>query len=311
MDHDPVSPGHSNPNDEAFRALALRLLGQFKTVLPPMSEEDRHARLIAGQVAAEFPSEVPFPAGIVIAGSLITARVVMVICDSDLPLKRLADFYERRLPVAGWSPFPAHGASSSGFTDTSAGPPRLGLTFCRGDESRSLQIIATERDGGATDVRLSLIHHGRPDRSPCSQQAEPPPIGRPDRLRLERVDRMIPVLRTPPGAQQPGGRVGGTGTDGGTLSDHDFTMNMSATLTDAWLDPAAVGQHYHDQLVHAGWTPTSVGAMPRAAWSTWTFTDEDGEPWSAVLLAIQLLPTAGRYLMTLRAERTTPDASVS
>ena len=109
----------------------------------------------------------------------------------------------------------------------------------------------------------------------------------------------IPPLHAPRGAGQQGG--------GASFGGRNFST--TATLTGSGLDPAAVGKHYHDQLVHAGWTPTSAGAVPPAAWSTWTFTDEDGEPWAGVLLALQLPvspTTPDRYLLTLRCDAVRP-----
>jgi hypothetical protein len=73
-------------------------------------------------------------------------------------------------------------------------------------------------------------------------------------------------------------------------------------------DVAAVGRHYDEQLARAGWTASSVGTSPPVTWSTWTLTDHEGEPWWAILFAVQLPTTPERYALTFRAEAVRPDA---
>jgi hypothetical protein len=92
----------------------------------------------------------------------------------------------------------------------------------------------------------------------------------------------------------------------------DRSFWTSATLSGTGLDPAAIGRHYEDQLVRAGWTSTGAGEATPAAWSSWTFTDEEGESWAGILLALQLPTdpaTPDRYLLTLRCDAVRPGGS--
>jgi hypothetical protein len=70
----------------------------------------------------------------------------------------------------------------------------------------------------------------------------------------------------------------------------------------AGLVAETVGRHYIDQLTQAGWTRTHEGAVPAAAWSTWTFTDEQAQRWTALFFALRHPAMPGRSLLTLRAD---------
>jgi hypothetical protein len=63
-----------------------------------------------------------------------------------------------------------------------------------------------------------------------------------------------------------------------------------------------VGRHYIDQLTQGGWTRTDEGAVSVAARSTWTFTDEQAQRWTALFFALRHPAMPERYLLTLRAD---------
>lgn len=139
---------------------------------------------------------------------------------------------------------------------------------------------------GPADVRLTLVQED-PTRRAHERMMEQP---MPDHL---------PIFLLPPGAHLQ--EEGNSYSSGGRLTS-------TATLYAAGTDVAAVGRHYNEQLAQIGWTPSSAGALPPAAWSTWTLTDREGEPWWAALFALQLPATPERYLLTFRAEMLRPDA---
>jgi hypothetical protein len=77
-------------------------------------------------------------------------------------------------------------------------------------------------------------------------------------------------------------------------------VHSDATLeTD--LDPAAVGTHYAAQLEEAGWLRLDEGQSGPQAWSNWSFTDEDGQPWEGVFTALRLREPCSRYFLQVYA----------
>jgi hypothetical protein len=326
MDHDPISPAPSSVGDDAFRDLALRLLAMYHPPSGGGVPED-HVELIAGRIAPEFPSEVPMPPGSRVQGSFLTGQQVSVVFDCDLPLERLHDFYSERLPAVGWSRFePRYGFHKAGFVSQQVAAPetartrvghihspsglfgQLQMEYHHGDDGPSLHITAIVREQdpghaepaghaesregneraeeGPADVRLTLVHMD-PTRRVHQRMME------------QRMPDHLPIFSLPPGAHQQ--------EEGNSYSSNG-RFTSTATLYAAGSDVAAVGRHYNEQLARVGWTPSSAGALPPAAWSTWTLTDREGEPWWAALFALQLPAAPERYLLTFRAEMLRPDA---
>ena len=147
------------------------------------------------------------------------------------------------------------------------------------DARMSAEQAPGDRDA-PTDVRLRLIPGSR--HSPCAPDPYEPEF-----------DRIIPNLAPPPGSyQSPGG--GGGGMD---------DVHSEATL-ETHLDPAAVGAHYAAQLEGAGWSCLDEGHGGPQAWSTWSFTVEDEQPWEGVFTALRLREPDPRYLLQVHARRT-------
>jgi hypothetical protein len=75
--------------------------------------------------------------------------------------------------------------------------------------------------------------------------------------------------------------VGSSGGPGGS-----FTAYQSAELeTD--LRAAEIADYYNEQLEALGWSRVSAGEQEDAAWSAWTFTDDEGEAWRGNLIIMQ------------------------
>jgi hypothetical protein len=282
------TPDHSDePGAVASQALATRLLVMHN----PFTQAP--ARLVARQVAPEFPAEVPLPEGSYVLGTLVAERNVIVLFDVDLPLERLDAFYRERLPALGWSIAEQPGPQRGGFLYPRPGPPSVSTLFCRGETSPSLRVAASQPDeeaGGPVQASLQLMRYETPQQSPCALERMAPT----GRMARSMRETWLPALRAPRGATHE--RVSGGGGDGHLLANADLDVTG--------IDPSAVGRHYNDQLAQGGWTLTEEGAAPSAAWSTWTFMDEEGTRWAALFFALQHPAVPGHYLLTLRADRT-------
>jgi hypothetical protein len=283
-------PHSLEPNDEsdvvALRTLATRLL---EMQYPLVDQAPLH--LLLGQVAPEFPAEVPLPEGSHVLGSLVGKRRVIVLFDVDLPLERFDAFYRERLPALGWSVAEQPGGQRGGFAHTRRppGPPSVGALFCHGEAGPGMVTHASQPDGvpsGRIQASLALVHYDKPHESPCSQRFR-------ERMGPGRMwDALFPMLQPPHGGVQEGGGGGGGGNH----------YSMTATLDVADLDAATVGRHYRDQLRQAGWNLVDEGAVSPAAWSTWTFTDDQDVAWTALFYALRHPAMPERYLLTLRAD---------
>ena len=90
----------------------------------------------------------------------------------------------------------------------------------------------------------------------------------------------MPPLDPPPGVRLFPRSGGG--------SDDDVESNA---ILQADLDLAAIGTHYATHLRDAGWSLVDEGGDGPQTWSTWSFSDETGRPWSGVLTALRLSDT--------------------
>ena len=98
---------------------------------------------------------------------------------------------------------------------------------------------------------------------------------------------LIPPLFAPQGARQQGGGGGGD------------QWHSSATLeTDADLPELAI--HYNSLLARGGWTLTGEGQAGPLAWSTWTFQDEEKEPWSGLFFILKVPGKERKFTLNIQ-----------
>lgn len=102
---------------------------------------------------------------------------------------------------------------------------------------------------------------------------------------------IFPSLTPPAGAQQHSEGGGG----GGDRWQTSAMLQGDVMLTQ-------VRAHYEGQLQDAGWTRTESGEGGAVAWSRWTFTDEEQEPWRGTLLMLQQSEAPRSYFLLLRAD---------
>jgi hypothetical protein len=112
---------------------------------------------------------------------------------------------------------------------------------------------------------------------------------------FSRIPRLTPPI---------GGEQRAMGGSGGGDSAH-----ATATLT-VDLEVQAVADHYRAQLDQAGWARGDTGQAGPAAWSTHTFTDEDGSPWRGSFFLLQRPRAPREYMLQVWVEADT-DAAAS
>ena len=107
------------------------------------------------------------------------------------------------------------------------------------------------------------------------------------------MSAQIPALKNPPGTRMTSGGGGGS-------SDTDA---YNETHLEGDLSAAEAAAHYSDQLTAAGWALVESGSTDGLSWSTWTFTDADGDRWTGTLFVSDIPPGSGRLFAYVRTER--------
>ena len=134
------------------------------------------------------------------------------------------------------------------------------------DDGVALQVMANAGPGGRTIVQLTRL----PDDS-GRQRAQ---------RHAHRMGRdpwqVLPPIAPPPHAEQY--------QEGGS-SGEDRVVTSARIESDA--DLATLAAHYTTQLEKAGWQREDGGVSEPVAWSAWTFTDEEKQPWRALFVLLK------------------------
>ncbi|MHB8597316.1 MAG: hypothetical protein ACYDER_10960 [Ktedonobacteraceae bacterium] len=242
-------------------------------------------RVLVGQIPEGLPEEIPFPEQSRVLGTLIRGpENASIVIDVDQSPAQVLDFYRQRMKAVGWQelelPMPRHGGFEHGSSILAF---EARATFCRSSRGPSFTVMAFPRatDENISDVRLELDAGGQ-----CTQQS------RMRRMQRPVMHDIIPRLIAPADAQQQGGGGGGS-------SDNVYS---SATLTlDKDVAIVALASHYTTQLERGGWTRIDAGNSAPFAWSTWTFHDEDNEPWLGSFIIFKMPVQQPQYALYVHA----------
>ncbi|MCH8109039.1 MAG: hypothetical protein IIB15_02825 [Chloroflexi bacterium] len=246
---------------------------------------------LPGQLPPDL--DLPIPEGSEIVGSVVmttegggTTQVLL-----DVPGEPEAAFSSLANALAeyGWQSRDEFPGTASGFVSNPFGQFIYAL-FCSETESGSLNVNAFPLGDGLTDIRFILINNV--GQSHCDTEPE-----QPRRIDNARSESPIPTLTTPPGVKQFGNyRSSGTSSSG--LLTFTTQTDLEGTLS-----AVQVEAHYQGQLTEAGWTLLDNNTAGPSAWSTWQFTDDDGETWGAMLLILKSPGVDDNLLAYLRASR--------
>ena len=135
-----------------------------------------------------------------------------------------------------------------------------------------------------------LFGHSEPPLTPSQARAE---------FEAKSLARKTVRLLTPP----PGATLHGGG--GGASGDDEYWRQRIETS----LSSIEVLQHYAPQLDGLGWRRGLSHQEPDFALQIWTFTDEDGKPWRAILIVTHSATTSGYENLALQLIRLRDAAS--
>ncbi len=280
-DNSGVTASQSDPV-EAMRELAMRFIQPIYVRFSP-SRPAGPPQLLPGRLPPSPPVEVPIPEGSRIIGTVVQDSESTTVLDAPLSADAVLAFYRERMPALGWREQEVPGRQPHGQGGFTFRRPLTieSALFFQGPRGPSLNVVAALRPQPGALTEVSLMFRIRPpDRmqGPLSQ-------------RMNGMQEMIPPLEPPEGAEQQGGGAGGGG--GSWRTD-------AMLLTDRRL--VAVAAHYDAQLAGAGWQLSRSGLTPPVAWSTWTLTDTEGEPWRGFLIIVQHPEDEHHYVLDLHVD---------
>jgi hypothetical protein len=268
-----------NANASLLRELALRLATY------PADPRVDDPQLLVGQIPPNLSIEVPIPAGSRILGSLLRSKEnIDIVLDCALSPDEVVQFYKERLAAAGWNELETMRPHHGGFVHS--GMPMLlnHIVFCGGTQGPAFTVNASEGKNSRTNVRIEL--NGSSEFSPCAQ-----PNRMPYRMMHRQFQDLIPPLYPPKGARQQGGWGGG----GSSHWHSNSTLEANADLP-------ALAAHYNSQLAQGGWTLSGEGQSGPLARSTWTFQDEDKEPWRGLFFILGVPGKDRHYVLEIRID---------
>lgn len=274
--HTTPTPADSAANDDAtFRKLAMRLIAARYPAPPGES-----LRLLVGQLPPDLPFDLPLPEGTRVLGSLLQgdAHIANMVLMTDLLPDQVVEFYRERLKAAGWSEEESMG-QQRGFVQSGSMSPSLAQFFL-GDTGPLLIVTSFSDPDGRSTAEVLLNPGGRGSSFARRRMGA-----------AHDVWSVLPTIRPPAGARQSV-----EGASGGN------DRVISTARLETALDLSTLAVHYHTQLEYGGWERTDAGESGPIAWSAWTFTDEQGEPWRGLFFILKQPDVAERYLLQVSAE---------
>jgi hypothetical protein len=215
-----------------------------------------------GQLPEDLPFEVRVPDATQVLGTVFNSDAFytsyQVIATSNLSPDDVKAFYDSAYAGEMWAAA-TQGYQPGGFIER----PSAYQAYCFNQSEAILNMNAVAMEDGATDLRLYINMPGDAyacGGTPPEQPPHPDPYAK------------LPTLQTPQGVTLVPGSVGGGGRPG-------FMSAASTALLDTARSLDDFGPEYFAQLEAQGWTAVQTGVAEGSAWSTWTFTDEDGLSW--------------------------------
>jgi hypothetical protein len=229
-----------------------------------------------GSTPKDLPYDLPTPDDARIIGSVTGSRVdYMLVLDTSLSSKSIHEFYAQNLTDKGWHEAPTN-AGQGGFVsqfDFYRG-------YCYEDNEAFLTVETPSISDEKTSIRLNLDISPHPYN--CQAAAVPG----------YSYGKLIPLLEAP----------SGTVIQSGGSSSGDYQADVTANLQSD-LSPIELVEFYNQKLLAAEWKMQDSGNGEEAAWSHWTFTDEQEKNWLGLLVVLNTSANNDRLFALLRIEK--------
>jgi len=259
-------------NEESLREFIKQWL---VPVYPDGSSQDMTVYI--GSMPKDQPYDLPTPDDVRIIGSITGSWVdYMLIFDTSLSSKSIHEFYAQNLTDKGWHAAPMN-QGQGGFVSQSD----LYSGYCHEDDDAFLSVETPSISNEKTSIRLNL------DISPNPYNCDAAAVSS-----GYSYEKLIPQLEAPNGTLIQSGGAGS--------SDHDAEVTASLQSD---LSPVELVDFYNQQLLTSGWKMQNSGTGEGAAWSHWTFTDEQGTNWLGSLIVLKASVNSDRLFALLRIEK--------
>jgi hypothetical protein len=244
-------------------------------VYPDGSSQDMTVYI--GSMPKDLPYDLPTPDDARIIGSITGSWVdYMLIFDTSLPSKSIHEFYAQNLTDTGWNEAPTN-QGQSGFVSQSG----LYSGYCHEDHEAFLRVETPSISNEKTSIRLNLDID--PDPYNCDAAAVSSGYS---------YENLIPQLTAPSGTLIQSGGAGSSDRDA------EVTASLQSDLS-----PVELVEFYNQPLLASGWKMQDSGNGEGAAWSHWTFTDEQETNWLGSLIVLKASANSDRLFALLRIEK--------
>jgi hypothetical protein len=228
--------------------------------------------LLVGEIPENISPEIPFPEGSKIIGSMVRNHSIEIVMNSNLTQDQIFKFYQDRMEELNWSEI-----GEDDFGPTRGFLPDMSCrTFCQGEASPSVTVCAYP--GNVTDLRI-ILDSDTPNA--CSQY---PDIDWP---------KPLPRLIAPTGSNM----------HPADYSSGDESV-FSSGILETDLNTISLMDHYSSQIRKGGWNIEENGSYGLSSWSTWNFTDEEGQNWIGSFLILDSSHDTKKHFLLFRAEIT-------
>ena len=260
---------------DSLRALLERWALSFSTGF------DGSAALYVGALPDDLPFAPIVPDGADVLGTLVVSSAdgenLTAFLDTGLAPDAVLNFYREALrPTFEERAFPGGGGFVGGM-----GGVAVNATFCGTDDEDSFVSVTAAVFDDVTQVILSLQNEAQ--YSPCQSAPDA---------------SSVPYALLPRLTQPADVRVTTSSGGGGSSNSVNTTANL---IGDVRAD--ALAEHYNEQLAEAGWTLISEASVEGVATSHWTFTDDEGDAWTGVLVVTETPVGSDRRLAILQVDR--------
>jgi len=230
-----------------------------------------------GTLPNDIPYDLPVPEDSRIIGSIMGSWVdYLLIFDTSLPSEQIHEFYDQTLIEKGWREAPTN-QGQGGFISQSD----LYNGYCYKEDEAFLSVETPSVSAQKTSIRLNLDIS--PDPYMCDASAASAGYS---------YEKLIPQLKAPSGTL-----IQGTGAGS---SDHDAEITASLQSN---LSALELVESYNQQLLESGWKMQNSGNGEGAAWSHWTFNDEEETKWTGSLIVVKTAPNNDTLFALLRIEK--------
>jgi hypothetical protein len=234
-------------------------LEYVRVVAAPIFGVQAPPEMLVGSLPEALAAAVPVLADGRVVGSIVYPEWTTAVVALPEPVADVAATVEPRMSAAGWSRF-AVPQMRGGFL----GSVPSAMQFCRDDGDDALNVLIVENPAGGSYLRL--MHSTGHMAGFCRMREQATMMPWPD---------LIPALDPPPGAT-----VNSSGSTSGGPDEQHTTARVRSGL-----DAAALLDHYHAQLIRAGWTFVDRGTVGSVAVAAYDVSDGDGARWHGLLTA--------------------------